>query len=497
MTWLWILWTACAPPAPDAGVPPGYRQTAEAPIQVLVNAHGHNYQTSATPTDPDWWDIKTDHFWTEHAALMALIDQVEAAGGLLSAQLSGEFARDAVLLAPESLPELRAALDRGHSFGAHFHDEALETDEEWQPLREDGLTDGEHSRIWDDHIAAVEAMAGRTVVRVDAAESIDELDTQLDLENRHDVRLGSAGDPFSYTPWAHAIWTPVRVTPGLTLTEDPDGYRVRVGMYPQIGKEEPAGLHVLPTTVAQLQRHFLQTLAQWNRDQLDPDTPRLWTFGVMTHPGQEDLSLEELDRFLGWLDDTFGDQVGPSGVPVYELVSDEQILDRYQDWERRWPGESSFDFDFEGWLDGACPDYPYPLEGLALGLRDAELEQEMRLEPGVSGWQLRQREVTRGERKDSGFAKTEVGDLGATLWVIQSRNGSEHTLDLRQRLPTDVVGVDLETGTAVDLDLSALAVGPIPVVLINDATALETALEAVACERAAGLSPDHDRPARR
>ena len=327
---------------------------------------------------------------------------MEEAGGLLSAQLSGEFARDASLLVPEGLPALQQLLENGHTFGAHFHDQALEAREEWLPLGPRGLTREEHERIWEDHIQAVEGLANRTVLRVDAAVRFEEDDSPTTLEDQHDVRLASAGDAFSYTPWAHAIWSPLRASPHLALTEDPSGAQIRLGIYPQIGKTQPSGLHALPTTVSQLQRHFLQVLAQWTWDQLDPATPRVWTFGLMTHPNQTDLSLDELQVFLEWLDDTFSTRVGPSGQPVYELVSDEDVLHRYRDWERRWPRASSFDFDMEGWLEGECPVYPYPLEGLAIGLRDAELVQEMRLGPGVMGWTLRQREITRGSPRADG-----------------------------------------------------------------------------------------------
>ncbi len=491
------LLTACAQPARETATPPGYRQATEAPIQVMVNAHGHNYQTHATPEDPDWWSLKTEEFWAEHAALLSLAEQVEDAGGLLSAQLNGEFARDAALLVPEGLPQLEALLQSGHSFGAHFHDEALEEMEEWLPLSDEGLTHEEHVRIWTDHIQAVEGLAGRTVLRVDAAMRGEEADTQKALEDHHDVRLASAGDAFSYTPWAHSIWSPLRADQGLALTEDPSSPQVRLGVYSQIGKKQPSGLHALPTTVSQLQRHFLQVMAQWTWDQLDPAAPRVWTFGLMTHPDQLDLSLEELQAFLTWLEDTFGDRVGPSGQPVYELVSDEEVLQRHQEWERRWPRASSFDFDFEGWLDGDCPVYPYPLEGLAIGLRDAEVVQEMRLDPGLVGWTLQQREITRGTRRSDGWASVDVGELGATLWMLQSTNGSTTVLDLRERLPPEAMGIDLTTGRPVPLDLSAVTVSPMPALLIEDPNALNAALDALACDRPDRLSPLDVRPTHR
>ena len=36
------LLTACIAPALETASSPDYRQAAEAPIQVMVNAHGHN-----------------------------------------------------------------------------------------------------------------------------------------------------------------------------------------------------------------------------------------------------------------------------------------------------------------------------------------------------------------------------------------------------------------------------------------------------------------------
>ncbi len=477
----WILLLACAPgDAPPATLPHVALEAPEAPIQVFANAHGHNYHLSATPADDDWWEAKTDRFVSDRDSLFVLTDLVASYGGVLSAQLSGEFARDAVHLVPESVPELRALLDRGHTLGAHFHDEALAEQEEWQSLRIDGLTDDEQAKIWQDHLEAVEALAGQDVLRVDAAEAPEDASPQA-FAGTWEARLAAAGDAFTYAGWAHPLWTPARPAAGTQLRADPEGPQVRLGSTPQIGKSDPSGLHVLPSSVVQLQRHFLQVWSQWTWDQLDPDTPRLWTFGLMTHPGQLDLSEPELDLFLAWLQETFGAAEGPAGTPVYELVSDEQILTRFLAWEDDHPGEVSFDFDVEGWLEGACVTYPYPLEGLTLALRDAEVAQDMRLGGGVRGWRLRTREILRGERDETGHHGVGVGDLGAEVWVLASRDGQERQLDLRNRLPAEVWQVDPRTGDATVVDQAAIRVGALPIVLLEDLTALDEARADVAC----------------
>jgi len=483
MPLLWTLWTACTSATPSGqGSTPAYRQAAEAPIQVIVNAHGHNYGLDATPQDDDWWDLKAERFQDDLDAVLHLAELVEGHDGLLSMQLSGEFSRDAVHLTPASLDGLQAALERGHSFGAHFHDQALADQEEWVSLKGGGVTPSELTRIWRDHVEAVEAMAGRTVLRVDAAVGTSEEGVEAALVDRYATRLSSAGDPFSYLPWAHAIWSPFRAAEGLALTEDGDGPRVRIGIYPQIGREEPVGIHVLPTTVVQLQRHFLQVLAQWQWDQLDAAPPRVWTFGLMTHPAQESLSLAELEVFLDWLETSFGDRVGPAGGPVYELVSDEDVLERFRSWERRWPGESSFDFDFEAWLDGGCPVYPYPLEGVALALRDAEVDHAMALRDGVEGWRLSHRTISRNESNASGFGAATVGELGARVWLLQSTDGRSRVLDLAGRLPDALVSVDPHTGEMSSADAATVPVGPVPTLLLEDTAPLEELLAALACE---------------
>jgi hypothetical protein len=164
------------------------------------------------------------------------------------------------------------------------------------------------------------------------------------------------------------------------------------------------------------------------------------------------------------------------------LVSDEQMLSDFESWTLQYPGVSSFDYDFEEWLAGGCPAYPYALGGLAIALRDAEWVRTLDLEEGVMGWKLQRRLVERGEpRSDDGYAKVTVGELGSTLYLLWSHDGEQHTLDLAGRIADGAVWVDGRSLALHELDATAIQVGIAPMVIGLDAEEMTDLLDEVAC----------------
>lgn len=81
--------------------------------------------------------------------------------------------------------------------------------------------------------------------------------------------------------------------------------------------------------------------------------------------------------------------------------------------------------------------------------------------------------------------------------MLQSTDETAVALDLHERLPPETNAIDLATGTPSPLDLSAVLVGPMPLLLIDDPEALDAALDALACQTPDRLSPVDARPAHR
>jgi hypothetical protein len=251
------------------------------PIRVVINAHGHNYNLTVTPEDPEWWERKKTQFDKHHSEIMALAELAEGFGGHISFQLNGEYSRDLMNLYPEQHQEFLELQERGHGLGVHFHTAAYSgADEYWELYQARSVTPEREEAIWDSHLTAVTDLISHPPLRVDSASTRRNRDTQLSLYERYEVAIGAVGDSFSYTPWAQTIWTPLPKQPGTSLDELPDSPYLALGSHPQIGTEEPNGLHMLITTVSQLQRQFLALYAHWTWDQWDSETPRIWTFGI-------------------------------------------------------------------------------------------------------------------------------------------------------------------------------------------------------------------------
>jgi hypothetical protein len=124
--------------------------------------------------------------------------------------------------------------------------------------------------------------------------------------------------------------------------------------------------------------------------------------GFLTHPDQNVLFREEVTALMDWLVAEFGPG---SPRPIVQFVTDTELASTFETWEAASPGASSFDFDWEGWLEDPAVAYPYDIEGVALGLADAEVvrRRDELAAQGIVVWELQHRDVTRGPREENGL----------------------------------------------------------------------------------------------
>jgi hypothetical protein len=311
-----------------------------APIYVTVNAHGHNYglpQTAYQDFVRDdnlegWFALKRQRYQTHRDEIMWLAEETERVGARMSYQLNGEYARDAFTIMADvdgdDTEHLRDLVARGHAMSAHFHPFVLsDADEFWEDINRRVMTPELMDQLWADQLGSIETALGFGVLRADPAHERDTeaLMTHFNaLHERYGLTIENVGESFSTTHWAHRPWNTFRRDITTDLREDLSGPRVAVHSYPQVGREAPQGLHVVITTVPQLQRRFMDITLQWLYSQATGQTPRIWTFGIMTHPDSNARYADEMRDMLGWLEE-MTQRESPFGGPIAEFVTDTEL----------------------------------------------------------------------------------------------------------------------------------------------------------------------------
>ncbi len=131
-------------------------------------------------------------------------------------------------------------------------------------------------------------------------------------------------------------------------------------------------------TVPQKKKEFIQLYLERLYREYHGFDEKVWTFGWHEHPknlyaeGEETFYLsllrDELQDMIAWLNENFigkKDSLGYT-VAVYSNVT--EVYEEFLEWEKKHPGESSFEYTL------SYPDldaYPYLLKGLARELANA------------------------------------------------------------------------------------------------------------------------------
>jgi hypothetical protein len=466
----------------DAGVTGA---VTHAPIYITVNAHGHNYgipriayQGFVSDDNLDgWFELKRQRYQSHRAAIMWLAEEAERVNARMSFQLNGEYARDSFTIMAnaegDDTEHLHDLIARGHAMSSHFHPFVLsDSDEFWENVSGRKMTTALMDQLWADHLESIENALGFGIIRADPAH--DRNTEQLmahynSLLRRYDLSVENVGESFSRTRWSHRPWNTFRRNILTGLTEDLNGSMVAVHSYPQVGREVPQGRHIVISTVPQLKRRFIDITMQWLYSQATGQAPRIWTFGIMTHPDSNARYQDEMLEMLEWLAEMTTIE-SPFGGPIAEFVTDTELVGLHEAWEDEYPGASSFSFDLEAYEAGEDVPYPYDLEGMVLATHDGEFTSFLDTweNDDVMAVALVHRNVQRSAPQSNGAVTTTIGDLGEALYVLWTP-GDPVVIDMSAEVGPILFRCDGVTGAVEAIDSGAVMVTSVPqVVSITD-----------------------------
>lgn len=457
---------AAGPPAAQAA--PG---NAPPPILVTLNAHGHNFSISKDPeTDWEGYQQQKQAQYDKHRAeILWLAQTTERLGARMSYQLNGEYVMDAVMAGDEA--HLLLLESRGHSLSTHFHRYYYSgADGVWTGYSAAEETPELCGQSYADHIGVIEELLGHPLHRADGACGDREVSDAL--AELYGTTVETSSEALSWTEWNTFPMTPFRRALGTDMIEDPSVDRVSFGSFGQIGKDYPAGLHAVHTSVPQLQRHFLAVMAERQERYRLGMPPLVFSFAAMTHPDQNAGLHEEVGGLYRWLA-RWTNRTFPGSGQVAQFTTDAGVREALEAWEDEYSGLSSFTFDYDAYLeDPTSQSWPYLLEGVVTGMRDAELDDEVKTwrPQRVVAFRLDKRYMVRGEPNEDGQEPLCVSeDILGQMYLVWSNAGPK-TIDFSSELPGVVFVRDGATGVLTAASAASLAVTGKPMLVVSDPT---------------------------
>ena len=442
------------------------------PILVTINVHGHNYGFPKHATILDSWEtLKQDRYDSDKEQILWIADLAESVGAQVNYQLNGEYCRDARLLNGDDTAHLVALEDQGHVMGSHFHMYRFSGENEfWESVSTPTASQADLEKIWDDQIGECEQTLGHSLFRIDPAIMSSLVDSDAiveELTEAYQPQIEPGAETFSYTDWNQKPWNPFHRMRGTSLTEDPNRDILAGASIGQVGQLVPAGKHQIMASVSQIQRQFLALVAEWRENERLGLTPKVWQFGIMTHPHQTITYQDEMQDVVEWFA-TWTEQATEQGNVIAEFATDAKVVERFEQWEESYPGESSFDYDWEAYLAGNPEPYPYLLEGVSLGLKDAELDEQLTgwQAEGVTVFRLYKREVVRGPADGEGLRSMDVRNLyEEPLYLLWSTTGESVEIDFSAEQSGALYQVNSKTGGVTTVDAVSLTVPPTAMVV--------------------------------
>ena len=417
------------------------------PILVTLNVHGHNFHYRSRPGTEAYEDERYTHFMEQRDELLWLVGIATESNAKFSFQLNGEYAQAAIEYGKTA--HLRSAEDQGNTMSVHFHWVGFnDVNQYWLQCDRDNIMMRHVTEFWSDHVGFVDEAIGHSVNRVDVG--VDAPIYNDILAANYGLSIETISDKFAYTRFNTNPFTAFRRKEFTPLLEDQNSAMISIPSFGQVGLSEPQGLHAVHTSVTQLQRHFLMVVTEWRERIRLGLTPRVFSFGARTHLDQNAEFHSEMIELVRWLKQwtertTFGD------YQVASFASDEDVRYTFEMWERYFPGESSFSFDYENSIEDTekSQEWPYILEGIVIGLKDAELDRELTAwhELGVTVIRLDRRVIDRGLSDSNGQETLTVHDeISGQVYLMWSDAGEDVTIDFSKELSGLVRVIDGKTG---------------------------------------------------
>jgi hypothetical protein len=228
-------------------------------------------------------------------------------------------------------------------------------------------------------------------------------------------------------------------------------------------------------SIPAMKRKFLHLYLEWRHRQSsrDPADQKVWVFGWHEHTnnlftddgtyGNIRNLRDEVQEFVGWLNEHFINRRTADGRPIAEYASVEEVAQEFRTWEAAYPDQSSFSYPVR---ERDWNLYPYKLKGLTRELMYAHYEREITAfrDQGVYVHEL----LKTGGRnwRYEGGRITSAGPT-RSIYLLWSEAG-ERTVDFSNVLAGEIRCVDGETGAEVLQPAEALRVAEVPIVCMKN-----------------------------
>lgn len=408
------------------------------PIYLTFSMHGHSFNDRLPDPGEEYQRHRIEINWLRKTA--------NKYGAKLSFQMNGEYAEWCIHKGHQD--EISAFIRDGHTISVHFHGAKRSAELEWNSVSYQEMTHEYIARQWQDHYEWVQkAVPEYKVIRMDAGGwgdlFIDELIRRMEIKMLCAPEDHITG--YNHYKFGHHVWNPYRPKAGTFIEEDLSTPYIYFPMLPQLGRAVAAGRHAgLKMTVPHVKRRILMIYLEWLHQEQNNLPDKVWTFGWVSHPGQNSKYHHEVEEMWQWVNETFINKKSARGNVIMEYASDEDVYREYLKWENENPGMSSF-----SWKKG--DPYPYSIPAMQTAFDMAEYDYE------ISDWEnlgVNCHHLTRNVVDDKTASGVEV-------WVLWKDFG-ETTIDAQYMLGKQVQVKGIEGNTSI-VSAANLTVGENPI----------------------------------
>ena len=432
--------------------PPG--PTGQGPIHVVFDFHVDPWDNDL-PLAGKW---STYQSWIDNTEWV--LDLTESYAVPLGFNASGPFlemvSADAAGSAGRGAALLRRIYAGGRQLGSHCHTERKEGPFDWPPYGF-GADLAQSRRTWQDavdalHAAILTAFAQAPPEPLSVIADLKEYHVPTDDYQAHklfrefDMRARAGKGQGDFLNWyGHPVWWPHRPRPGDALVGDPSAFPTAVAGSRVIGlaPDENMGQDM---TIPNAKRLFLQLYVNWRWADRTGQPEKIWNWGFVCKPDHSDpgdASRPALEDFLAWLDLHFAHAVEPSGSTVLRWSTHRDVVEAFEAWELRHPGDAAFSHPTTG-VDWSVYPFLRPVaEELAAFIWTADLD----LGAGVTAFHL-----------------TRAGTDAVLCWRAEGASA----VDVSALLGSSIRAVELETGAQSDPDPAAVGLGVTALLLVED-----------------------------